>query len=258
MQITLKPIASILIVLIFHSNSFCQSDTAQNKKTSVPRNHLKINVTSLALKNYNFQYERVLSKRISFLIGYRTMPNGPVPFKQTLIDNSNDPAGAQNTFDALRISNVAITPELRLYTGKKGYGRGFYFAPFYRMATFNASGFRIDFTNASGNPAFLDLKGELIGKTYGLMIGAQWSLAKNISLDWQILGAHYGQSNGKLTGNSFIALNQTEQTEILNSLKDIDIPLTEETFTVNASGASMAFSGPWGGLRAGLTLGIKF
>ena len=186
------------------------------------------------------------------------MPNRPVPFKQKLIDNSNDPVAAQKTFDALRISNTAITPELRLYTGKKGYGRGFYFAPFYRVATFNANGFRIDFTNAAGSPASLDLKGELKGNTYGLMMGAQWSLAKNISLDWQILGVHYGQSNGKLTGSSSVTLNQTEQTAILNSMKNIDLPLTTETYAVNPNGASMTMDGPWGGIRAGITLGIKF
>lgn len=262
---TIRKIYSSLIVLVL----FVLSSSAQTEQsTPTPnvtkafhkpagKNIFKINLTALFLNQYNFQYERVISKRISLVVGYRTMPEGPVPFKQKLIDNSTDPAGAKDAFDALSISNSAITPELRLYTGKKGYGKGFYLAPFYRMATFKASGFNIDFTNAAGNPSSMQLSGELKGNTYGLMMGAQWSLGKHVSLDWHILGAHYGNSNGTLYGRSSVSLTTAEQTDLLNSMKDIDIPLTEERYTVNANGATMEMKGPWAGIRAAIGLGIR-
>lgn len=261
---TIRKIYSSLIVLVLLVlNSSAQTNPANTPNVAKEfdtlngKNIFKVNLTALFLNQYNFQYERVISKRISLVVGYRTMPKGPVPFKQKLIDNSTDPAGAKAAFDALSISNTAITPELRLYTGKKGYGKGFYLAPFYRMATFKASGFNIDFTNAAGNPSSMQLSGELKGNTYGMMMGAQWSLGKHVSLDWHILGAHYGNSNGTLYGKSSVSLNSVEQTEILNAMKDIDIPLTEESYMVNANGASMNMKGPWGGIRAAISLGIR-
>lgn len=261
-----KTCVSFIILVLCALNTSAQTDqsTAANSPNIAKefdrlagKNVFKVNLTALALKQYNFQYERVLSKRISLVLGYRTMPQGPVPFKQKLIDNSSDPAGAKEALDALNISNTAITPELRLYTGKKGYGKGFYLAPFYRIAKFNASGIKLDFTNAAGNASSMELSGELKGNTYGLMMGAQWSLGKHVSLDWHILGAHYGNSNGTLNGKSSTSLTTTEQTEILNSMKNIDIPLTEETYTVNANGAKMDLKGPWGGIRAAISLGIR-
>lgn len=258
MKTILKTSANLMMATILVLNLSAQTENPAPQQPALSKNIFKVNLTSLVLKNYNFQYERIISKRISLVAGYRIMPEGPVPFKQKLIDNSTDPAGAQETFDALRISNTAITPELRYYVGKKGFGRGFYLAPFYRFARYNASGFKLDFTNAAGNPASLSLKGDLKGNTYGLMMGAQWALSKNISLDWHILGGHYGSSTGSLNGNSSTALTQTEQAGILSAMQDIDIPLTEETYSVNSNGASLIFNGPWGGIRAAISLGIRF
>ena len=258
MKTSLKTSVIVAFAMTFLLNVSAQTEKQTQQQPVSAKNIFKVNMTSLVLKNYNFQYERILSKRISTVVGYRIMPEGPVPFKQKLINNSTDPAGAQEIFDALRISNTAITPELRFYVGKKGYGRGFYLAPFYRIATFKASGFKLDFTNAAGNPASLDLKGDLKGNTYGLIMGTQWLLSKNITLDWHILGGHYGNSNGSLNGNSSVALTQTEQSEILTAMQDIDIPLTEETYSVNSNGASLFFNGPWGGIRAAISIGFKF
>jgi len=42
------------------------------------------------------------------------------------------------------------------------------------------------------------------------------------------------------------------------NLEDLDIPLTNKTYAVNASGATLKLSGPWGGIRSGLSIGIKF
>jgi hypothetical protein len=55
-----------------------------------------------------------------------------------------------------------------------------------------------------------------------------------------------------------MVLNQDQQNEILTTLSDIDIPLVEETYTVNANSASVSLKGPWAGIRAGLSLGIRF
>jgi len=41
-------------------------------------------------------------------------------------------------------------------------------------------------------------------------------------------------------------------------LEDIDIPLTNTKVVVTANGASLELDGPWGGIRAGFSLGIRF
>jgi hypothetical protein len=49
-----------------------------------------------------------------------------------------------------------------------------------------------------------------------------------------------------------------EQNEIREVLEDVDIPLIEKSVEVNSAGAKVNFDGFWGGLRAGISLGIKF
>ena len=254
-MLTLNPrMGFIAIFMLMQSLAFSQNNESV-QSNDVPRNHFRMNLTSLALRNYNFQYERVLSKRISLVLGYRTMPNGALPFKSNIISTSNDPNNALGSF---QMSNTALTPELRIYAGSKGYGRGFYVAPYYRLTNFKASGVKINFTYDAGNPATMDLTGDLKANSFGLMIGAQWSLAKNISLDWHILGAHYGNSDGALSGVASRTHSTTEQANILTKLKEINFPLINETYMVTANGARMDFNGPWGGLRAGVSLGFKF
>lgn len=104
---------------------------AQLQKEYIPKNIFKVNLTALVLNNYMGQYERVLGKRVSVAISYRTMPESSVPFKSFILNQIDDPEGdAEEILNNLKLSNYAITPEIRFYMGKKGYGRGFYIAPF--------------------------------------------------------------------------------------------------------------------------------
>ncbi|MCC7379148.1 MAG: hypothetical protein IT255_07305, partial [Chitinophagaceae bacterium] len=77
-----------------------------------------------------------------------------------------------------------------------------------------------------------------------------------VYLDWWILGPGYGTSNGKLTGSK--NMTPSEQQELRDSFADTDIPLTKFTYTVNSTGATMDFKGPWAGIRSGLAIGIRF
>ncbi len=234
---------------------------AQDKTTTTPeirKNYAKINLPGIAIRNYGLQYERVLSKRISFALGYRFMPEGAIPFKSAILNSGNNTPEAEKAINSLRLANTAITPEIRFYMGKKGYGRGFYIAPFYRNGNFKASGVQLEFEGNGGSTETMTLSGDIKGNSFGLMFGAQWALGKNICLDWFILGPHYGSGSGSLKGSSSVALSQAEQNDLLTTLRDIDIPLVEETYTVTANSATVSFKGPWAGIRAGLSLGIRF
>jgi hypothetical protein len=155
------------------------------------------------------------------------------------------------------MNNFAITPEVRFYLSKKGYGHGFYLAPFYRFAKYKTSTLSFDYEGASTSGT-INLSGDLTTHTGGLLIGSQWTLGKHVCLDWWIFGPHYGSGSGEFTGTSSQPLTTDEQNDLRQKLEDLDIPLTDKTINVNANGASMKLDGPWAWIRTGLSLGVRF
>lgn len=224
------------------------------------KNYFKINLLGIALKNYSFQYEHAFSKRISLAIGYRSMSKGALPMKSQLLSavGSNDP-NTEDQINKLMVGNTALTPELRFYVGKKGYGRGFYFAPFYRIQHFTAENIEVSFTNSTNTQSTLAISGKLDANTIGLLLGAQWKLGKHVSLDWQIIGPQYGSSKGTLSGTPSPVLNVTEQNALRDELNNnLDIPFVDKKVEVTSNNAKVILSGPWAGVRTGLSLGISF
>ena len=90
------------------------------------------------------------------------------------------------------------------------------------------------------------------------MLGAQWALGRHMCLDWWILGPHFGVSSGDMTSLSSGPLSEVDQQAIADDLNGIDIPMFSQTVNVTADKVSMIFDGPWGGIRAGLSIGVKF
>jgi hypothetical protein len=250
-----------LCILLLSASAFAQydkpeKDDDESEKHSM--NLFKVNLTSIVLKNYSFQYERVLNRKFSFAFGFRTMPNGKLPMQSTIEKIVGDDAEAKEQLANFNLGNTAITPEFRFYVGKKGYGRGFYLAPFYRNATYKGSGLKFTYENTAMVKNTISMAGELKGNSFGLMLGAQWHLGKHISLDWWILGPHYGNGKGDFTGKSSQPLTADEQNDLRMELEDFEIPLTTKTVTVNANGANVKLDGPFGGVRSGILIGIRF
>lgn len=206
-----------------------QTETSVIKqKENRQLNFFKINLFGIPLKNYSLQYERALSKRFSVAVAYRIMPSTGLPFKNLISDAIAEEAGsddaevneAKETILGLRVSGSAITPEVRLYVGKKGYGRGFYLAPFYRRATFETNNLAFNFEdeNNANEEISVNLNGKFTSNTGGLLMGAQWALGKYICLDWWILGAHFGNGEGNFRGVTNQTLTPSEQEDIRQEL----------------------------------------
>lgn len=264
---------SILVLLIAFSTStlYAQNtlDAASGNSTGKSKpaknsskpgmNIVKFNLFSAGLKNYSFQYERVVTKHISLALGFRTMPSTGIPFSSAIKNaaDATDP-NTINMIDNLRLKNTAITPEIRFYTGRKGYGRGFYFAPYYRYASFSADNVPVEYSSGTGSSKTLNLMGNIKTNAAGLMIGAQWNLGKYVSLDWWILGAHYGSGKGTLNGIPSAPLSTAEQNDIKQTLDDISLPVGNVSNEVTANSVKLIVDGPWAGIRGGLTLGIRF
>jgi hypothetical protein len=221
------------------------------------KNLVKWNVAAILLKNYSFQYERAIGKKISAAVGVRFAPKSNVPFKSKLEDLIDD-EDTWNSIKDFKTGNFAITPEIRFYMGK-GVFRGFYVAPFVRYATYSAEvpyTFDVDIAGTTRTET-MPLSGDVTALTGGLLIGAQWKLSKLVYLDWWILGPNYGTSSGDISGKK--SLSSEEQDALRESLKDLDdLPLVKTKYTVNSEGAKVDFDGPWGGLRGGLSIGFRF
>lgn len=227
-------------------------------KKPQPANMVKLNLTALPLKQYALQYERVLNRKFSFAFGLRVMPESSLPFKNAILDAVGDDPDTRDVLETFRMSNMAITPEFRFYLSKRGYGRGFYLAPFYRYASYKTSRMTFNYDDGNGGQESINLTGKLTSNTGGLLLGAQWPIGKHVVLDWWILGPHYGAGKGQFDGVSSQTMTPAEQDDLRTQLEDIDIPLTNKTINVTANGASLGLDGPWGGIRAGFSLGIRF
>jgi len=248
----MKLAKGLIVILLMLSQLASAQEIKLDSTQKIKKNLAKINLIGFSI---NGQYERILSKRISVAISYKVLPSGKFLFRGLI--PTTDPK-ARESLDNLIVSNSAITPEVRFYVGKKGYGQGFYLAPFFRSATFGGKGLGIDFTLDSGQPATFNMEGKIKSNTFGLLIGAQWKLGKNFWLDWQILGPHYGRANGTITGVSNLSLSSSERTSLENALKDITIPFINQNVTVTPNKAVVDLKGPWAGLRTGVSLGFGF
>jgi len=248
----MKSVKTLIILFFLAIQQISAQEVQNDANPKIDKNIAKINLIGFSI---NGQYERILSKRVSVAISYRVLPSGKFLFRGLI--PTNDPQ-ARESLDNLTLSNSAITPEVRFYLGKKGYGQGFYLAPFFRNAKFGGKGIGIDFTLDNGQTTTFNMEGNIKANTFGLLMGAQWKLGKNFWLDWQILGPHYGGATGSIIGVSNVSLSATEQNNLANALRDINFPFAKENISVKPNQATLELSGPWAGLRTAISLGFDF
>lgn len=248
----MKTLNLLLILFFLAVQPISAQEIKKDSIQKIDKNIAKINLIGFSI---NGQYERILSKRVSIALSYKILPNGKFLFRGLI--PTTDPQ-ARESLDNLTLSNSAITPEVRFYLGKKGYGQGFYLAPFFRNAKFGGKGIGIDFTLDNGQTTTFNMEGNIKANTFGLLMGAQWKLGKNFWLDWQILGPHYGGATGLIIGKSTVPLSITERTNLENALKDINIPFGRENVSVSPTEATLRLTGAWAGLRTAISLGLDF
>jgi len=243
----------------------CQVVSSQNGPSpdraqwQVRRSIIKLNLTSPILKNYAVQYEQVINKFLSVAFSGRIMPAATLPFKNEIKNRivKEDIELVDDIVDKMKFTNYALTPELRFYLGRKGYGRGFYIGPYYRFAQYKIPGNTLSF-DESGEQYTIDISGKVTAHTGGLLMGAQWQLGKSLGLDFWIAGPGLGTARGTIAGLSDPLLTPDNQEELRKQLEKIDIPLTKETIYVDATGAKIDLDGPWAGIRTGLLLSFRF
>lgn len=263
-------IALLLMLLLAHEKGYAQVDSvAYYKKLTFenkhyPRNNVQINLSSLALQNYNFSYERSLSRKITFVAGYRFMPLstvGNISLVKTVADKYlNDNDGLKNDLSNLSTGNKTFTGEFRFYGGKHSGARGFY-ASLYGRYTNMQVNYNYGYATSS-QKYVIPLQNNLKGFGGGLMFGSKFLIGKLITFDWYIIGGHYGKISGD--GNAVVNLSALSTADKNNLKSDLESKFTilnksYATATVDNYGVKTNTNSPFVGLRGlGFNLGIAF
>lgn len=230
------------------------------------KNVIKLPVTSMIFNTYGLQYERMLTKKISVAVSGRFMP-GLSNLIHDRLESSIDDPNTVRDLQSLELSGNGITPEIRFYLGRHDGPRGFYIAPYASFTNYNIGlhDFAVTLEDDRVPDDYqgeltrrFDLDGKIKGFSGGLLFGAQWRLGKSVYLDWWFLGASYGTANGDLNAISSETLSQEWQDALRDRLENLDVPLLKLEPNVHSKGVDSKISGPWAGIRSGLSIGIKF
>lgn len=244
---------------------FAGSTNVLNAQQSYESNVVKVNVTAIAFRNFQVQYERMVTPRISVALAGRFMPEGKIPMigvAENFIDNATAFRDLQN----LDVKGTSIQPEVRFYLSRSKEGpRGLYLAPYMTISNYPVKykDFVFEVEETVGGVTYQDSKtanldGKVRGISGGLMLGAQWKLGKLLSLDWWIVGASYGSSKGNLNASLDEELSPEWQEALRERLEELEIPRIKMETEVYDRGVRSTLSGPWANLRTGLSLGVRF
>jgi hypothetical protein len=152
---------------------------------------------------------------------------------------------------------------MRFYLGQHHGARGFYVAVYGRYSQYDFDINELEYVieiETGDEPIFqtnhADINGKFNTITGGLMLGAQWRVNQWVYLDWWILGAAYGRAKGKIAAIS--TLSSDEEEALNKELVDSEIPLGRYTISDGKGSDILSFKGPWAGVRAGLSCGVRF
>jgi len=127
------------------------------------------NIPALALGKLSGGYEFMFQRNKSIKLAGGIM----LPFFN--LDNLESSESTYRFVGEFVVSGIDISPEIRFYMGKNAaYGRGFYIAPYMRLASYGTDGdfLRInEISNVITDKGILDISLRQFG--FGLMLGTQ-------------------------------------------------------------------------------------
>jgi hypothetical protein len=261
-RIPLLNCAAIVILGLLPAVSKAQSDsTAKQPATETyMKNSVKINVTSLFIKSYNFSYERSLSEKFSVAAGYSTMPENAIADLPVIKKIAGDFFQDDNDvdLDQITVSNHSFTGEFRYYLGKRA-ARGIYLSGYGRYTSMKV-GYQYAY-QVGGRSYNFPIQSDLKGFGGGVMVGIRQLVAKRVVLDFYLLGGHYGNLSGDASGvTDLSALTPAQKNDLKNELDNL-IELNGKkylTSTVTDNGVTAKVDGPFLGIRFGVNVGIAF
>ncbi|HEX2536052.1 MAG TPA: DUF3575 domain-containing protein, partial [Chitinophagaceae bacterium] len=237
---------------------FCLLCARESAAQTLRKNGLKINVTSLAFKNYHFTYERLLTRKTSLSASYRTMPAttlGDLKLTEKILEATNDDGEVKQDLDKITASNKAYTAELRFYTGRKPGARGFYFGLYGRHASFKVD-YPYDYSTTL-REYNIPIDARFTGFGGGFNIGTQFLIGNRVSLDLTILGGHYGKLKGDFNAPADLSSMSPQERQNLKEEMESLFEVNDKryiTAEVSNTGVKAKLDGPFAGLRSAITL----
>lgn len=253
----------LLSFFIVTASLQAQVEDAEKKSSTGGKTMIKYNIPAAFFKNHVFQLERVVSRKTSLAVTVGIANNASLPFKDNILDQFGDDQQVQDAVESTKFDRFNVSAEYRFYLGRKGAPRGFYLAPFVRYSSMNAVN-KYTFNDSDGASHTVDFDGKLTGFGGGLMMGTQWALGRNVVLDWWIFGPFYGSQKGDFHGEDAVPIKDPQG--IQDDINNTDLgpwTLTAVVGNQNIGGSQKGvvdakLSGPFIGIRSGLSLGIRF
>jgi hypothetical protein len=244
-----------VLVFVFLVGWTSLTFASDKDSTSLQRkNVVKFLPSNLLFQSLSFEYERMINAKNSFTLGIG------LPQQQSLIGKYGIKAG--NDLKAAELGTMHIRAAYRHYSGHRMLPKGFYIEPYvkYQKVTGSAS-----VKNTGTNPFEGVFDMNINTLNFGFQLGAQFLIAKRVSLDFYFLGLEAGMISGNVSATSSIIGDASKVTnlknEIENSIKDLPsfigdkLTVTQpssDKINVKASGVPY----PW--LRGGISIGIAF
>lgn len=211
----------------------------------------KLNLAAFSFRNVSLQYEKPFSDKMSAGLGLRFMIPRTIP---AYVDATED--GSGSTGDS-KMTGWSVTPEFRFYTGGEA-PTGFYLAPYFRYTNFKLET-EGSYVDDDGFTQYYPLTGKYNGFGGGIMIGNQWLINDKFSIDWWIIGVHYGTATASLEGETTTgAWTANEQQDIENELEATEVPFGTTEVDVDPNSAKFSWNMPFLGFRPGICLGWAF
>ena len=251
-----------LFLFVFFAAYASFAIAQDNDSTSVKRkNVIKFLPVNIPFQSTSFEYERMINAKNSFTLGIG-LPNQQSLIGKYGIKDGSHQNGSDPTLNTLELGTMHVRAAFRHYGGgKRNLPRGFYIEPYvkYQKITGSASG---SFTDDSQNKTYtaaIDVNVNTMN--VGFQLGAQFLIAKRVTLDFYFLGLEAGFLSGNVTGTAPDEKFATDlYTEMKKSKNDLPasigdkIDITQSGNQVNLKASSVPY--PW--FRSGISIGIAF
>jgi Protein of unknown function (DUF3575) len=206
------------------------------------------------VNNLQLGYEYALSERVSVGTDIKLVIPRTLAGEDFVVDTLGLESG---TFDALRLTGVSLTPQVRFYLGGKDAPAGFYLNPWLRFFRYNI-GSEVTWTEQAGN-SDIDATITWGGFGGGFSLGWQWIIGDHFVIDWNngigILPTRMGVS-GTVSGPLEADL-QDFIDEVNAGLQDFPLINAEITNTGTGLDAKTGFfTVPT--FRSNLSIGVAF
>jgi hypothetical protein len=254
----MKKLFLCVFLFVWASYAIAQNMDSLTIENKIERkNVVKFLPVNVPFQSISFEYERMINAKNSVTLGIG-LPNQKSLIGKYGIDFGTD-------MKSLELGTMHIRAAFRHYTGDQMLPKGFYLEPYLKYqhisGTARVVGEKVESGYSAPYSGDFDVK--LNSMNLGFQLGAQFLIAKRVTLDLYFIGFEAGLLSGNVTAVSDqIAQADNLKGDIEDAIKNLPsfigdkLKVTQsadkKTIGVKASGVPY----PW--LRGGISIGIAF